>query len=91
MTKENVKELLLDACALEEKQITEELINKVDSLFEYLTDREERVIRLKYGLDDGKPRSLLEIATMFGVSREEIRQVARRATIKLRVHSSRIA
>ena len=55
---------------------------------EGLTDREERVIRLRYGLDDGRPRTLEEVGREFGVTRERIRQIEAKAIRKLR-HPSR--
>ena len=86
MIKEKVKELLIDACALDENKVTEEATNKVDVLFGCLSDKEERVIRLRYGIDDGRPRTLLEVAKEFGVTREEIRQIESKAIKKLRLN-----
>ena len=84
MRKESIKELLKDACALDENEATEETVNKVDVLFGCLSDKEEGVIRLRYGIDDGRPRTLLEIAKEFGVTREKIRQIESKAIKKLR-------
>ena len=53
-----------------------------------LTDREEKVLRLRYGLDDNKPRTLEEVGKEWGVTRERIRQIEAKAIRKLR-HPSR--
>ena len=54
------------------------------SILEDLSDREERVIRLRYGLDDNRPRTLEEVGKEFGVTRERIRQIEAKAIKKLR-------
>ena len=54
------------------------------SILKDLTDREERVIRLRYGLDDNRPRTLEEVGREFGVTRERIRQIEAKAIRKLR-------
>ena len=48
-----------------------------------LTPREERVIRLRFGLDDGRPRTLEEVGRDFGVTRERVRQIEAKAIRKL--------
>ena len=58
-----------------------------DALFSVmndLTDREERVLRLRYGLGDNRPRTLEEVGKEFGVTRERIRQIEAKAIRKLR-------
>ena len=54
------------------------------SILKDLSDREERVIRLRYGLDDNRPRTLEEVGREFGVTRERIRQIESKAIKKLR-------
>ena len=49
-----------------------------------LTPREEKVIRLRYGIDDGRPRTLEEVGKEFNVTRERIRQIEAKAIRKLR-------
>ena len=64
--------------------LKEQLIGVLDTL----TPREEKVLRLRYGLDDGKPRTLEEVGREFNVTRERIRQIEAKALRKLR-HPSR--
>ena len=64
--------------------LKEQLINVLDTL----TPREERVLRLRYGIDDGRPRTLEEVGKEFNVTRERIRQIEAKALRKLR-HPSR--
>ncbi|MCR5185383.1 MAG: RNA polymerase sigma factor RpoD [Bacilli bacterium] len=54
------------------------------SVLKELSDREERVIRLRYGLDDNRPRTLEEVGREFNVTRERIRQIEAKAIKKLR-------
>ncbi len=49
-----------------------------------LDEREQNVIRLRYGLDDGQPRTLDQIGKRFGLSRERVRQIEREVMVKLR-------
>ena len=58
------------------------------SVLSTLTPREEKVLRLRYGVDDGRPRTLEEVGKEFNVTRERIRQIEAKALRKLR-HPSR--
>ena len=49
-----------------------------------LTEREQKVLRLRFGLDDGRPRTLEEVGRQFNVTRERIRQIEAKALRKLR-------
>ena len=57
---------------------------KLNEVLGELTDREERVLRLRYGLDDNHPRTLEEVGKEFGVTRERIRQIEVKAIKKLK-------
>ena len=59
------------------------------SVLETLTPREQKVIRLRYGLDDAHPRTLEEVGREFSVTRERIRQIEAKALRKLR-HPSKL-
>ena len=72
----------------EEFATNEMLKDEISDVLETLTEREEKVIRLRFGLEDGKPRTLEEVGQMFGVTRERIRQIEAKALRKLR-HPSR--
>ncbi|MDO4963347.1 MAG: RNA polymerase sigma factor RpoD [bacterium] len=72
----------------EEFATNEMLKDEIAQVLETLTEREENVIRLRFGLEDGKPRTLEEVGQMFGVTRERIRQIEAKALRKLR-HPSR--
>lgn len=71
-----------------ENLLKEMLLNALDETLETLTDREERVLRLRYGLIGGKAHTLEEVGREFGVTRERIRQIEAKAMRKLR-HPSR--
>lgn len=64
------------------------LKEQLEDVLDTLTDREENVLRLRFGLDDGRTRTLEEVGRVFGVTRERIRQIEAKALRKLR-HPSR--
>jgi RNA polymerase primary sigma factor len=72
----------------EEFATNEMLKDEISEVLLTLTEREEKVIRLRFGLEDGKTRTLEEVGQMFGVTRERIRQIEAKALRKLR-HPSR--
>ena len=59
----------------------------LDALLSTLGERETRVVQLRYGLADGRPRTLEEIGRIFGVTRERIRQIESKTLGKLRDHA----
>ena len=64
----------------ESNMLKEQLIKVLSTL----TPREEKVLRLRYGLDDGRPRTLEEVGKEFNVTRERIRQIEAKALRKLK-------
>ncbi len=70
---------------VEQKNLRE----KIDELLTGLNDQEQRVLRMRFGLDDDDPKTLEEIGKVFGVTRERIRQIEAKAIRKLR-HPSRL-
>ncbi len=64
------------------------LKEQLDEVLQSLTDREAKVLRLRFGLEDGRPRTLEEVGKEFDVTRERIRQIEAKALRKLR-HPSR--
>jgi RNA polymerase sigma factor (sigma-70 family) len=73
---------------VEEIVVEEEMKQALNDVLETITPREEKVIRLRFGLDDGKERTLEQVGNVFGVTRERIRQIEAKALRKLR-HPSR--
>ncbi|MFS0781985.1 RNA polymerase sigma factor RpoD [Bacillus sp. 1P06AnD] len=77
-----------DATSPAEHAAYEMLKEQLENVLDTLTDREENVLRLRFGLDDGRTRTLEEVGQVFGVTRERIRQIEAKALRKLR-HPSR--
>ncbi|MFJ6984361.1 MULTISPECIES: RNA polymerase sigma factor [unclassified Streptomyces] len=59
----------------------------LEAVLSTLGERERKVVQLRYGLDDGRPRTLEEIGRIFGVTRERIRQIESKTLNKLRDHA----
>lgn len=76
-----------DAVSPEEAVIDSLLRDQIEKVLESLTDKEQMVVKLRFGLDDGIPRSLEEIGRILGVTRERVRQVEEKALKKLRANS----
>ncbi len=72
----------------EEYAINEVLKDEINDVLNTLNEREEKVLKLRFGLEDGTCRTLEEVGNYFGVTRERIRQIEAKALRKLR-HPSR--
>ncbi len=83
-------DFVADPSALDPYEYTAKakLREELDAVLETLTEREERVLRLRFGLLDGRQRTLEEVGKEFGVTRERIRQIEAKALRKLK-HPSR--
>jgi RNA polymerase primary sigma factor len=77
-----------DAIAPADAAAYELLKDQLEEVLHTLTDREQRVLKLRFGLEDGRSRTLEEVGKQFGVTRERIRQIEAKALRKLR-HPSR--
>ena len=75
---------------IEDEVSVEELValkiaqERIEIALSTLTEKEQRILRLRFGLDDGKEWTLEEIGQMFNVTRERIRQIEAKALKKLR-------
>lgn len=68
----------------EEETLDKLVTNKLEKVMEeMLTDREKRILQLRYGLKDYHPRTLDEVGKVFDISRERVRQIQKRAIQKL--------
>lgn len=77
-----------DALAPAEAASYNLLREQLEGVLDTLTEREQNVLKLRFGLEDGRPRTLEEVGQVFGVTRERIRQIEAKALRKLR-HPSR--
>lgn len=82
----NLGDMVEDKTETTPEEAMNQLVQKeeVSELLESLTERERQVIRLRYGLEDGKPHTLEEIGNELDVTRERVRQIEARAMEKLR-------
>ena len=76
------------AVSPEEAVIDNLLREQITKVLETLSEREQTVIKLRFGLEDGIPRSLEEIGRIMGVTRERVRQIEEKSLKKLRTNSS---
>jgi len=65
------------------KQDMDELLKTIGKTFKVLEDRERKILRLRYGLEDGIPKTLEQVAKLESVTRERIRQIEFKALEKL--------
>ena len=71
------------------KKINDELLKKdMAEIFYILSPRERDVLRLRFGIDDGRQRTLNEVGELFGITRERVRQIIDGAIDKLRNSNS---
>ena len=88
----SIGEFIADEASPEPDEIVGKTMLKeqISDVLKTLTDREENVIRMRFGLDDGVPRTLEEVGKEFNITRERIRQIEAKALRKLR-HPTRIS
>lgn len=75
-----------DAASPEESAAGQLLKEQVSDILSALTEREQKIIKMRFGLDDGKNHTLEEVGQEFSVTRERIRQIEAKALAKLRKH-----
>ncbi len=74
----------LEEESVEDRHIKKSLIEEVNRCLEELPEREKDIIKLRYGLYDGKPRTLREIGEKYGISKERVRQLENNILNKLK-------
>lgn len=75
-----------DSTTPEESAASQLLKEQVQSILSTLSDREQKIVRMRFGLDNGKSHTLEEVGQEFAVTRERIRQIEAKALAKLRKH-----
>jgi RNA polymerase primary sigma factor len=75
-----------DTVTPEESATTQLLKEQVKNMLGVLTEREQKIVKLRFGLEDGKQHTLEEVGQEFAVTRERIRQIEAKALAKLRKH-----
>ncbi len=75
-----------DAASPEESAANQLLKEQVQGILDVLTEREQKILKMRFGLDDGKSHTLEEVGQEFSVTRERIRQIEAKALAKLRKH-----
>lgn len=75
-----------DTTTPEESATSQLLKEQVQSILSSLSDREQKIVRMRFGLDNGKSHTLEEVGQEFAVTRERIRQIEAKALAKLRKH-----
>jgi len=75
-----------DSATPEESAASQLLKEQVPEILSTLSDREQKIIRMRFGLDNGKSHTLEEVGQEFAVTRERIRQIEAKALAKLRKH-----
>jgi len=75
-----------DSVSPEDAATYQLLKEQVNSVLALLTPREQKILRMRFGLEDGRSHTLEEVGQEFGVTRERIRQIEAKALAKLRKH-----
>ncbi|KPC92408.1 RNA polymerase sigma70, partial [Streptomyces sp. NRRL F-6602] len=88
LSAEKVEDEDADAASPAESAALLLLRQHLDAVLATLGDRERQVVQLRYGFDDGRPRTLEEIGRLFGVTRERVRQIESKTLRRLREHTA---